>query len=101
MEEEVAVAGEHRLSCSSSASSCEVNQDDEYHDDGLPDLVLDASEVDESNADSSDNAAVVDLILSMTGGRRSLSVDDLTHHHGAISMVIGSLFHIFFFVFNV
>ena len=29
---------EARLSCSSSAS--EVNQDDEYHDDGLPDLVL-------------------------------------------------------------
>ena len=29
-----------RLSCSSSASGGEVNHEDEYHDDGLPDLVL-------------------------------------------------------------
>ena len=76
---------EQRLSCSSSTSSSHepvnVNQDDEYHDDGLPDLVLTSStskcaeEEDESSDDEDDH--VVDLILSLTEGQRSVSVSDL------------------------
>ena len=75
---------EQRLSCSSSTSSSHepvnVNQDDEYHDDGLPDLVLTSStgkcaEEDDESSDEDDH--VVDLILSLTEGQRSVSVSDL------------------------
>jgi len=83
---------DQRLSVSSAtSSSCEINQDDEYHDDGLPDLVLDATTaastsdlmLDDdrrSNSGSSGSAdnSVVDLILSLTGGRRSVSASDLS-----------------------
>ena len=65
---------EARLSCSSSAS--EVNQDDEYHDDGLPDLVLASKSQDEEEDYEEDNS-VVDLILSLAEGRRAVSVSDL------------------------
>merc|ERR1712079_142061 len=51
---------EQRLSCSSSASGGEVNHEDEYHDDGLPDLVLAAgrqlSTADQDAEDSDDEA---------------------------------------------
>ena len=63
---------EQRHSCSSSTSGCEINQEDEYHDDGLPDLVLQTQD-----APSSEDS-VVDLILSMTGERRAVSVSDLS-----------------------
>ena len=66
---------EARLSCSSSAS--EVNQDDEYHDDGLPDLVLASKSQDDDEEDYDEDNLVVDLILSLAEGRRAVSVSDL------------------------
>ena len=71
---------EQRLSCSSSTSSSHdvVNQDDEYHDDGLPDLVLTSTKAEDEEEDSEeDHDHVVDLILSLTEGQRSVSVSDL------------------------
>ena len=74
---------EQRLSCSSSTSSSHepvnVNQDDEYHDDGLPDLVLTSStsKCAEEDESSDEDDHVVDLILSLTEGQRSVSVSDL------------------------
>ena len=69
---------EQRLSCSSSASGGEVNHEDEYHDDGLPDLVLAAgrqlstADQDAEDSDDDDDNSVVDLILSLTeGGEKS------------------------------
>ena len=69
---------EQRLSCSSSASGGEVNHEDEYHDDGLPDLVLAAGKLStadqdtEDTDDDDDENSVVDLILSLTeGGEKS------------------------------
>ena len=71
---------EQRLSCSSSASGGEVNHEDEYHDDGLPDLVLatagsklsTADQDAEDTDDDDDENSVVDLILSLTeGGEKS------------------------------
>ena len=68
---------EQRLSCSSSASGGEVNHEDEYHDDGLPDLVLAAGKLstadqDAEDTDDDDDNSVVDLILSLTeGGEKS------------------------------
>lgn len=69
---------EQRLSCSST-SSCEVNNEDEYQDDGLPDLLTGHQDNKSEGSNASSNAnSIVDLILSMTGGRRSVSTSDLS-----------------------
>lgn len=59
-----------------------VNSDDAYAEDDLPDLVLDAarkdstSSLDGNHEDS--NSSVIDLLLSMTNGRKSVSNVDIS-----------------------
>ena len=66
-------------------------QDDAYAEDDLPDLVLDAtlgtghnkdsnsSSLDQVNNEGSTSSSVIDLLLSMTKGRRSVSSSDIAH----------------------
>ena len=87
---------EQRLSCSSSASGGEVNHEDNYHDDGLPDLVLATagklSTADQDTEDDDDENSVVDLILSLTeGGEKS---DVLSSRSGLLHTIsLCLLFH--------
>ena len=81
-----------RLSSESSEefSNQNNNEDDAYAEDDLPDLVLDAehsnlrkdsnSSLEANHLDyDSTSSSVIDLLLSMTKGRRSVSSSDISH----------------------
>lgn len=59
------------------------SNEDEYHEDELPDLVLDTVEARESSSslagnDDSTSSSVIDLLMSMTAGRGSVSTSDIS-----------------------
>ena len=97
---------ERTLSASSSRSSENLpTNDDEYHEDDLPDLVLDthysglslnsgarrlssSSSLENNNDDDSSSSSVIDLLLSLTRGRRSVSTSDLFADESVVGEVM-------------
>ena len=61
---------------SSEEDEIHQKEDDAYAEDDLPDLVLDTSRKESFSFDST-SSSVIDLLLSMTKGRRSVSSSDI------------------------